>query len=408
MKVAFYSNYLNHHQLPFCLAMDKLTGGNFTFVATTPTWGERLKMGYHDMNKQYTFVLTTYDSQENAQAAQVLALKSDVIITGSAPEVYTRMRIEQGKLTFRYSERIFKGGLWRLRTPKTIASLMKYHTRYHRKPLYMLCASAYTPFDFSLAGAYHNKTFKWGYFPEVKRQDIDALMQRKDIARERLMRHEDFAAKPRGLKHPCASILWVARLIGWKHPDASIRIAEKLKRNGYNFDLKIIGSGEMEEQLRNMIHEKSLETCVHMLGSMPPEAVREHMEDADIFLFTSDFNEGWGAVLNESMNSGCAVVASHAIGSVPFLIRDGENGLIYKNGDEDSLYEQVVRLINDAELRDRLGRNAYQTLADTWNAEVAAERFLQLAQALLDGKSPDLFEEGPCSRAKILRNGWYK
>ena len=52
---------------------------------------------YHDMNKQYPFVLTTYDSQENERLAQMLAMRSDVIITGSAPEIYTKMRIEQGK-----------------------------------------------------------------------------------------------------------------------------------------------------------------------------------------------------------------------------------------------------------------------------------------------------------------------
>ncbi len=50
-----------------------------------------------------------------------------------------------------------------------------------------------------------------------------------------------------------------------------------------------------------------------MLGAMSPDKVRAYMERADVFLFTSDFNEGWGAVLNESMNSGCAVVASHAM-----------------------------------------------------------------------------------------------
>ena len=103
MKVTFFSNFLNHHQLPFCLAMDKLTEGQFTFVATTPVPQDRLQMGYHDMNKQYPFVLTTYDSEENEHVAQMLAMRSDVIITGSAPEIYTKMRIEQGKLTFRYS-----------------------------------------------------------------------------------------------------------------------------------------------------------------------------------------------------------------------------------------------------------------------------------------------------------------
>ena len=396
MKITFYSNFMNHHQLPFSLAMDKLTGGNYTFVATTPVPQNRLDMGYHDMNKQYPFVLTTYDNHENAQKALMLALDSDVVITGSAPEIYTKLRIERNKLTFRYSERIFKKGLFHLKTPHTLVSMIKHHTQYRNKPLYMLCASAYTASDFSFAGAYHNKVFKWGYFPEVKHQDIDQLMQKKS------------ALKLAGLKHLGVSILWAGRLIGWKHPEAAIFVAEKLKQNDYCFDMQIIGSGEMEEQLQQMIRAKQLDDCVHMLGAMSPEAVREHMEVSDIFLFTSDFNEGWGAVLNESMNSGCAVVASHAIGSVPFLLQDGVNGLIYKNGDVDSLYRHVEHLIREPEFRERLGRRAYQTLAEQWNAEAAAERFLQLAQALLEGKSPDLFEEGPCSRAKVLRNGWYK
>ena len=49
-------------------------------------------------------------------------------------------------------------------------------------------------------------------------------------------------------------------------------------------------------------------------------ALEGYMESSHIFLlFTSDRNEG--AALNESMNSGCAVVASDAIGSVPYLMR---------------------------------------------------------------------------------------
>lgn len=389
MKVTFFSNFLNHHQLPFCLAMDRLSEGNFTFVATTPVPSERLNMGYHDMNKQYPFVLTTYDSAENEQLAQVLAMQSDVIITGSAPEYYTKMRIEQGKLTFRYSERIYKRGLWRALSPRGLRFMLQNHRKYRNAPLYMLCASAYTPFDFSLTGSYLNKTYKWGYFPEVKQQDLDALHERK-YANEKTV------------------ILWVGRMLDWKHPEVAINLAERLKKDGIHFELRIIGNGEMEQQLRAWIVEKKLDDCVHMLGAMSPEAVRNHMEAADIFLFSSDFNEGWGAVLNESMNSACAVVASHAIGSVPFLMEDGKNGCIYRNGDMDSLYGRVVQLVDHPELREQLGREAYRTLADTWNADVAAERFIELAKTLMNGKKADLFETGPCSKAHILRNWWYK
>ena len=48
--------------------------------------------------------------------------------------------------------------------------------------------------------------------------------------------------------------------------------------------------------------------------------------------------EGWGAVLNEAMNSGCACIASHAIGSAGFLIEHGENGFVYRDGDMDDFY----------------------------------------------------------------------
>ena len=90
-------------------------------------------------------------------------------------------------------------------------------------------------------------------------------------------------------------------------------------------------------------------------------------------------------------------------------VEDGYRAHVIKiNAKNNSLYEHVERLICEPELREKLGRNAYQALANQWNADVAAERFLQLAQALLDGKSPELFEEGPCSQAKVLRNGWYK
>lgn len=389
MKVTFFSNFLNHHQLPFCLAMCKLTDNNFTFVATEKIPQERLDMGYADMNCAYSFVLRTYESEAAEQAAMKLALESDVIITGSAPEKYTVSRIEQHKLTFRYSERIYKKGIWRALSPTGSRVMHKKHTKYKNEPLYMLCASAYTAMDFAIQGAYIDKTYKWGYFPEVKQYDIAELMEKK------------LSVTSAELKHPQASILWAGRLIGWKHPQASIQLAASLKEKGYYFRMSIIGNGEMKAQLENMIDDKNLSDCVELLGAMPPEKVREHMEQADIFLFTSDFHEGWGAVLNESMNSGCAVVASHAIGSVPFLIRDGVNGVVYKNADQRDLNRVVMMLLDNPQERRKMGCAAYQTMIEQWNGETAAKRFLTLCEALKDGDNTP-YDDGPCSKAERL------
>jgi glycosyltransferase involved in cell wall biosynthesis len=383
MKISFYSNFLNHHQLPFCLAMYEKLGEDFKFIATEPIHEERLQMGYEDMSEKYSFSLNTYKSKECYENALKLGEDSDVVIIGSAPNVFISERLKKNKLTFRYSERIFKRGRYRAFKPRTFFALVKNHTCYRHKNVYMLCASAYTAADFKMVGAYNRKTFKWGYFPELREYDLEKLMKKK--------------------KHNIPKILWAGRFLDWKHPDDAIKVASMLKDNGYLFQMDIIGTGEMKDVLEKMIQKYGLSNQVRLLGSMPPQQVREYMESSNIFLFTSDFNEGWGAVLNESMNSGCAVVASHAIGSVPFLLENKKNGLIYKSGDIQQLYKCITLLLEDNCLSESLGIKAYNTLNNTWNAGNAVNRLIKLFESILNEDIIE-YEDGPCSRAKIISN----
>jgi glycosyltransferase involved in cell wall biosynthesis len=125
------------------------------------------------------------------------------------------------------------------------------------------------------------------------------------------------------------------------------------------------------------------------------------MERSDIYLMTSDNEEGWGAVVNEAMNAGCAVAASHAAGAVPYLIRHKENGLVFKSGDVRELTFFVKKLCTDRAYAAKLGRNAYRTINNTWNAKEAADRFLKTAEALSKGGS-FLYDDGPLSPAPEL------
>lgn len=380
MSLTFVSNFLNHHQIPLSKAWEQLLCGKYRFIVTSGVPAARRKLGYADEAHKHNFVLAG-----NTPEAKSAIEGCDVLICGSAPEALIRKRLTSGKLAFRYAERPLKNGLEPL---KYLPRLLRWHWRNPMiKPIYLLCASAYTAADYSKFGLFRGRAYKWGYFPEAKTYHAEDLMEQKDPTQ----------------------ILWCGRFLDWKHPDDAIRVAEKLKADGISFCLKLIGTGEMENALKRMIAEKGLGDCVHMLGSMPPEQVRQHMEKAGIFLFTSDRKEGWGAVLNESMNSGCAVVASHAIGSVPFLVKDGQNGLVYHSENVEELYQKTKNLLLHPEKQRSLGKAAYETIAATWNAEVAAERFLQLSKAILDGnKHPDLFPDGPCSKAEILKDDWYK
>ena len=108
------------------------------------------------------------------------------------------------------------------------------------------------------------------------------------------------------------------------------------------------------------------------------------------------------------MSNGCTVVASHEIGSIPFLIKNGINGLVFESKKIDSLVGQVEKLINDRALCDDLARNAYHSMINTWNPKNAVNNFIQLAKSLISEKEVSI-ENGPCSVAKpISENAFLK
>lgn len=375
LTVTFFSNFLIHHQTPFCEAMINRIGDGFRFVATEPTPKERLNMGYRDYTDT-PYVVYSYKDENQYKEALRLGAESDVVIIGSAPDEFIKERLRQNKLTFRYCERFFKEGKWRIFDPRVFSGRFKNDFRYRNKNLYMLCASAYTAPDCRFILSYPNKTYKWGYFPEVDTdKNIDELISRKTPN----------------------SILWAGRQINWKHPEYAVYVAKRLKENNTPFTLNIIGDGDMHNTLKNMICENNLQNEVHLLDSMSPDKVREHMAKSEIFLFTSDKNEGWGAVLNEAMSAGCAVVASGEIGSVPYLIANGENGLVYDRKDKNALLASVKRLIDNPALRRKIQKNAYETIKDVWNAEVATDRLLHLIDCIKNGTETG-YKSGPCSR----------
>ena len=162
-----------------------------------------------------------------------------------------------------------------------------------------------------------------------------------------------------------------------------------------------------------MAEELGVTDKITFAGFRSPEEVRAAMEESEIYLVTSDRKEGWGAVVNEAMNSGCAVVADHMIGAPPWMIRQRENGILYHDGCEQQLQEYVAELLQDpAECR-RLGEAAQQTVRTEWNARTAAERLVRLCREMgflggADGQClpvpsvPALWTDGPCSPAPVI------
>ncbi len=387
MTLTFFSNFLNHHQKPLCDYFYDVLGEHFKFVSTIKIPQQFIKSGYDDLST-VPYNINSYQGTHSYKEALRLGLESDIVITGSAPEEFIKTRLAADKITFRYGERDFKKGNYQKFDPRVFRILFLKHTRYRRKNLYMLCNSGYKANDMAWVFAYPNKIFKWGYFPETKHLDIDSLIDKK-----------------KGNK--TLKLLYVSRLIDWKHPEMALELANRLNQHGYDFSLDIIGSGPLENKLKQMSADLNLKKTVNFLGNMANQEVVNKMRDANIFIFTSDRNEGWGAVANEAMGSACALVASHMIGAMPFLINNGVNGLIFKSKDNDDLFVKVQKLMEDRNLCEQLGRNAYTTITTKWSAKTASHNFLLFAQGLLEKRLIEIVE-GPCSVARPTPNNWYK
>lgn len=380
--IVFVSNFMNHHQFPVAQELFNLTAGEYRFIETSQMPESFKKGGYSLFEKSW--VIKAWQNQENNNLAQRLIREADVVVwCNNLYLSIIKQRLKEGKLTFEFGERWFKRGLINILSPRLLKSQLYYHLYFYDKPLYRLNASAYAANDLTRLHSFKNKMFKWGYFtaiPIANKKNLEA---------------------PRGVSR--LKILFVSRFLIWKHPEIPVAMAARLKRQGYDFELNMYGSGPELNKIKKIVEKEDLGEYVHFLGNRPNNEILEEMRVHDIFLFTSDQNEGWGAVVNEAMSNGCAVVASDKIGSVPFLISNNENGLIFKTCSVEDLTEKVKYLLDNPLECKRLGSNAIHTISEVWSPTNAAKSFLSLVEGL-NNNNPNIVIEGPCSPASPIKN----
>ena len=374
---------INAHQVALADALYSILGDGFYFIEfghKSQQYGSFSESSKGvEYYKDRPYILKMYESAENERMAKELISKADVMRTGGEPFDLVKERIKAGKLTFRSAERLLKGPYWKdFFSVRGLYPYLKYSNPNYR----VLCQSAFMANDLALLGKkYRENCYKFAYFTQVSVLDIDNIIEQR--AKDKF------------------NMMWCARFIDWKHPEIVLKLTKKLVSSGRtNFEIKMVGANttplwkEIDEQVR----KEKLENYVVLTGGIPNIEVLERMRSSHIFLFTSDRGEGWGAVLNEAMSAGCACVASNEIGSVPFLLKDKENGLIFKSGSSESLFDKVAYLYDNPQLCKEYGKKAYKTISSDWSAKLAAERLVKLSESILSGNE-FIFESGPCSKA---------
>ena len=203
MTLTFITNYLTHHTSPFIRSPLWLAGGRLPLCGN-PAPASRAGGAGVAAGQDRPYLLRAYQGPEVAARCRHLALGSDVVLLGSAPDSWILPRLRQNRLTFRYGERWYKTGPTRgpgsgLAAPRPLPA----------GPLYLLCASAYGASDAARAGCYPGKAYRFGYFPQVHFHCKGTLLSQKD---------------PTG-----STLLWAGRFLSWKHPLTAIALAGRLQ-----------------------------------------------------------------------------------------------------------------------------------------------------------------------------------
>lgn len=375
MKIVFYSLILNNHQANIADELWELTNHQFCFVELANLQAEHRKGDTRDYT-DCPYLLRAWESSQSYAKAMILAREAECcVFSGILALPFQKERLKLGRLSFDMSERWLKRGIINLFSPSIFKMFLSYHLGgWGYKPLYKLCCSAFAAQDQRKLLTFKNKCYKWGYFTKVN-NDLSKISSRFTDGQ-------------------FFSLMWCSRYLKWKHPELPVMMAARLKRLGYKFSLDMYGRGEYESQTKSLVSKLEVEDVVHFMGTKPNDELLQDMQQHHIFLFTSDQNEGWGAVANESMSNGCVLVASDAIGSVPYLVKPNVSGVLFRAprvssgftspdlSALDSLCDKVGYLFDHPSKLQDISRSGVKQIQDIWSPQVAAHRLLRLVECL--------------------------
>ena len=171
------------------------------------------------------------------------------------------------------------------------------------------------------------------------------------------------------------SILYMSRLEKRKGVYDLIDILpEVIKKNNDSF-FCFAGDGDFEK-VRDLIHEKNLSNNAKAIGWIDDEKKVSLLRDTDIFVLPS-YNEGLPMALLEAMTFGIPCIATN-VGGIPELIQNKKNGLLFFPGDKKKLKLNLSILIQNSEIRNSIGKAAYQTIKKSYTLSSYVKKLTNL------------------------------
>jgi len=147
--------------------------------------------------------------------------------------------------------------------------------------------------------------------------------------------------------------------------------------------LVFVGDGPERRAMEEYLQRYNLKRVI-IVGFKNRSEISEYYAIADMLVVPSDYDRS-PKVINEAMNFGIPIIASDKVGTVGDLVKPGENGLVFPCGDIDALANHIKRLCTDANLREKMGACALQTVSE-WNFDKQVEGVLAALEYALRGR----------------------
>jgi len=176
-----------------------------------------------------------------------------------------------------------------------------------------------------------------------------------------------------GVFQPCGSshdgkvfeVICVGRLVPAKGQHVLLAAIAQLRSNGRKVVLRLVGDGPDRAALEASARRLRIKDSVIFEGAVNQDRIRGLYATADVFALAS-FAEGIPVVLMEAMAMEIPCISTSITG-IPELIRDSIDGLLVAPSDVDALASAIGRLMDDGELRNRLGTAGRRRVVDKYN-----------------------------------------
>lgn len=156
------------------------------------------------------------------------------------------------------------------------------------------------------------------------------------------------------------NILHIGRFVREKNHETIIMAFSKFCEKYPSSKLNLIGDGALRKEMEDLAKEQGISEKVIFWGEQ--KNVFGFLSNADIFVLPSIY-EGMPMTLIEAMGSGLPIIAS-CVGGIPNMIDSEESGMLLENLSSDALAAMMIRIADDKNLRERIGKNAKSRAAE--------------------------------------------